>query len=40
MDKREFEDIIFGDAPSKRAKWMELFKDPVFIPRYNISLDE
>lgn len=40
MDKREFSDIIFGDNPVKREKWFELFKDPVWIPRYNISLPQ
>ena len=40
MNKQEFADIIFGDKPEKRAKWFELFKDPIFIPKWNVSLDQ
>jgi len=39
MNKQEFADIIFGDRPEKRAKWFELFKDPVFVPRWNVTLE-
>lgn len=40
MNKVEFSNIIFGDNPLKREKWFEIFKDPVWAPRYNISLAE
>jgi hypothetical protein len=36
----EFRSIIFGDKMEKVNKWFELFKDPVWVPRYNISLNE
>ena len=36
----EFRATIFGDKMEKVPKWMEIFKDPVWIPRYNISLSE
>ena len=32
--------IILGDKQEKRDKWFELFKDPVFAPRYNAPLLE
>ena len=37
---QEFADVLFGDKPEKRARWFEAFKDPVWIPRYNISLND
>lgn len=37
MNKQELRDLILGDDPSKVKKWFELFKDPVFMPRYNTS---
>ncbi|CDW91262.1 acyl-oxidase [Stylonychia lemnae] len=40
MNKQEFADIIFGDKPEKRAKWFELFKDPVFVPKWNVTLEQ
>lgn len=40
MNKQEFADILLGDQPTKRDKWYELLKDPVFKPRYNISLND
>jgi acyl-CoA oxidase len=40
MNKQEFADVIFGDDPKKRQPWFELLKDPVFIPRYNLSLNQ
>ena len=40
MNKQEFSDILFGDDPQKRDKWFQIFKDPVWIPRWNVSLDE
>jgi acyl-CoA oxidase len=36
----EFRSVIFGDKMEKVNKWFELFKDPVWVPRYNISLNE
>lgn len=38
MNKQEFENLLLGDKPEKREKWFELLKDPVFVPRYNLSL--
>ena len=32
--------ILFNDDPAKVAKWHNLFKDPIFFPKQNISLDE
>ena len=40
FNKQEFADNLFGDKVEKRAKWMEVLKDPVFIPRYNVSLEQ
>jgi hypothetical protein len=40
MNKQEFADIIFGDKPEKRATWFNLLKDPVFVPRYNLTLNQ
>lgn len=40
MDKEDFSNIILGDHPSKRDKWFELLKDPVWVPKYNVSLNE
>ena len=40
MNKQEFADIIFGDDPKKREPWFNLLKDPVFVPRYNLTLNE
>ena len=37
---QEFADILFGDAVSKRDKWLQILKDPVWIPKWNVSLDE
>jgi acyl-CoA oxidase len=37
MNKTELSDLLFGDDPSKREKWFEMFKDPVFVPRYNMD---
>ena len=39
MNKQEFADVIFGDDPNKRQLWFDLLKDPVFIPRYNLTLN-
>ena len=32
--------LLFNDDPKKVEKWHELFKDPVFFPKQNLSLDE
>ncbi len=40
MNKQEFRDVLFGDNPQKIDKWNELLKDPVFIPKWNGSLQE
>lgn len=40
MELTELERLFFYDDPKKRAKWFDLFKDPVWIPEYNISLDK
>jgi acyl-CoA oxidase len=37
MDTCELSDIILGDDPSKRTKWFNLLKDPVFVPTYNFK---
>jgi len=31
---------LFGDDPKKRDKWFEIFKDPVWIPKWNVSLEQ
>jgi hypothetical protein len=36
----ELERLFFHDEPAKREKWFNLFKDPVWKPRYNIPLNE
>jgi acyl-CoA oxidase len=38
MNKQDFSALIFGDKTSKIAPWMDLFKDPVWVPKYNQSL--
>lgn len=40
MNRQEFSDIIFGDKVEKRDKWFEILKDPVWVPKWNVSLDE
>lgn len=40
MNKQEFSDLIFGDKPEKRQKWFDLLKNPVWVPKYNISLND
>jgi hypothetical protein len=40
MDSREISDLLLGDKPEKRDKWFELFKDPVWIPKYNMNWEE
>jgi acyl-CoA oxidase len=41
MDSKELADLLFGFDITKRERWNELLKDPVFIPRYNYeSWDE
>jgi acyl-CoA oxidase len=40
MNKEELSNLIFGDRPEKRDKWFELFKDPVWVPHYNIPLSQ
>jgi hypothetical protein len=31
---------MFNDDPRKKAKWFELFKDPIFYPVVDLPLDE
>ena len=40
MNKQEISDLLLGDDPAKREKWFELFKDPVWVPRYNMNWEE
>lgn len=40
MDKQELSDMVLGDDPAKVPKWFELFKDPVWIPKYNMTWEE
>ena len=40
MDKQELSNLILGDDPAKVGKWFELFKDPVWVPRYNMNWTE
>jgi len=35
-----FQELLDHDHLKERNALRELFKDPVFIPRYNISLEE
>ena len=37
MDKQELSQMILGDDLNKIPKWFELFKDPVWIPQYNVD---
>lgn len=32
--------LFFNDDPAKLAKWHKLFEDPVFLPKYNVPLDQ
>ncbi len=33
-------DLLFHDKLFRRDKWMEILKDPIWKPRFNIPLDE
>jgi hypothetical protein len=33
-------DMLFGDKLEKREKWFKLLKDPIFKPKYLMTLDE
>ena len=33
-------DMLFGDKLEKRDKWFKLLNDPLFKPRYLMTLDE
>jgi hypothetical protein len=35
----KLKDILFNDKLEKRAKWEKLFEDPVFRPKFNLTLD-
>ena len=37
MDKQQLSDMLLGDDPKKRDKWFELFKNQVWIPKYNMD---
>ena len=32
--------LLFNDDPKKVEKWHALFKDPIFFPKQNLTLDE
>jgi len=32
--------MLFGDKLEKRAKWFELMKNPIFTPKYMLTLDQ
>jgi acyl-CoA oxidase len=36
----ELERLFFHDDPAKRQKWFDLFRDPVWKPRYNYPLND
>lgn len=36
----ELQRLFFHDDPAKRQKWFDLFQDPVWVPKYNVPLDE
>ena len=40
MNKQELRDLILGDDPAKVQKWFELFKDPVWVPKYNTNWND
>jgi len=40
MNKKELSELILGDDPAKVQKWHNLFKDPAFIPKYNMDWEE
>jgi len=40
MNKKELSELILGDDPKKVQKWHNLFKDPAFIPKYNMDWEE
>ena len=40
MNKNELRELILGDDMDKVAKWHQLFKDPVFVPKYNTDWEE
>jgi acyl-CoA oxidase len=33
-------DMLFGDNLEKRNKWFELMKNPIFTPKYMLTLDQ
>lgn len=39
MNKQELSNLILGDAPAKRDQWFELFRDPIWKVRENLSLE-
>ena len=40
MDRQEVSDLLLGDDPAKRQKWFDLFKDKVWVPRYNMDWEQ
>ena len=40
LDKQEIRDLVLGDDPAKVPKWFKLFEDKVWVPKFNISLDQ
>jgi hypothetical protein len=40
MDKQEISDLLLGDDPAKRDKWFNLFKDKVWVPKYDMDWEE
>ena len=35
----ELKPVLFNDKPEKLAKWHALFKDPIFYPKQDLTLD-
>ena len=40
IEKQEIRDLVLGDDPAKVAKWHKLFEDEVWIPRFNVPLNQ
>jgi hypothetical protein len=40
MDKQEISELILGDDLKMADKWFDLFKDPVWVPKYNMDWKE
>jgi acyl-CoA oxidase len=40
MSEVEFSNLILGDNPLKKDKWIKFLEDPVWIPEYDLSLND